>query len=118
MTKPTEQQVIDCDDEQQLSEWAAIYCMGWSLDEENDDWIYHGAAMIGRAYYNPCQNNAQAIELMVKFGVSPAKVTRDEGEIFIVSIWGSRERVYIVGDKDEVAKIITKAAICSAIRKG
>ena len=28
---PTPNQITECDDERQLREWAAVYCMGWSI---------------------------------------------------------------------------------------
>jgi len=119
MPKPTEQQIIDCDDEQQLNEWAAIYCMGWirSKDDNPDPNIFvdrytwssfDGATGEYVDMYNPCKNGGQAFDLMVKF--------------YVVIHWGcsyaTSTNSPIIGFNGDLLKAITKASICSAITKG
>ena len=53
---------------EQLSYWVAK-AQGWSLDTEHGDWLYYGSAIIGREFYRPHQDSAQAFELIEKFGI-------------------------------------------------
>lgn len=72
MTKPTKQQILDCNDIQQLHEWAAKaeYDNGNKSDEVTN-------AVTGNPYsktrYEPCsptvEGKAQAIELAEKYGM-------------------------------------------------
>lgn len=76
---PTKQQVIDETEEQKLNEWAAVYCMGYtpySIDdicsEHKQWWVYSKKLKMRRSEYNPCQDKAQAFDLMVKYGMVEA----------------------------------------------
>ena len=73
MKKPTKQQIIDETDEQILNEWVAVFCMGWRREngnaffgtgwhDDDDNYMAHFSA------FNPCQDKAQAFDLMVKHG--------------------------------------------------
>lgn len=109
----TKQQIQDCNDGQQLADWAAEYCMGWLLDTEYDDWLFHGSAMIGRKFWQPHQptetGKAQAIDLAEKydFGVYPKR-----GEVYFSgsnSQWEDTWQIAVlksallsaIGDSDE-----------------
>jgi hypothetical protein len=108
--KPTIQQVIDCQDEQQLNDWAAIWCMGWGGNRRN---YWEEPMSMGRlhlkATYNPCQDGAQAFELLDMFGVMPRF---------------SDNHIYFTGlpelgvfDRHQLKQSIVKASIISAIEE-
>ncbi len=85
-TKPTKNEILDCNDEKQLREWAATVCYGWHrkliiskhvnfyvwVDELGKPQGTCGSLTFhGRKPFNPCsptvEGMAQCFELMVKY---------------------------------------------------
>jgi hypothetical protein len=130
MTKPTPEQVEQCDDLDQLNEWAAVYCMVWKLhvfdDETNgvheEDWITSNYQFkCAKGQYHPCsptlEGKAQAYDLGIKFGTFPVK--SEESGLWHAN-WGVIKLdfpqilfSFVEHEKPQVAQV--KAAIISAV---
>jgi len=115
MTRPTEQQVLDCDDEQQLSEWAATICMEWTeRGVFNPFWSdSEGEYIIGKAHYKPCCNIDQSSALVFDFSCL-MMCARDSNSLLInwpiLRFFKHRHDIRLL-------KLITKAAIITKIKE-
>lgn len=112
MAKPTKQQVLDEADEQKLNEWAAVYCMSLEKGTKLGETAWcdsNGRLLDDHGRYTPCQDKAQAFDLMVKFELF---VNVDRG-VTTVCYFGQRGSPDIVNVLPQIA--IVKAALCKAI---
>jgi len=112
MKQPTKQDILECDDKDQLNEWAAIYCMGWqeALDEDSHsiDWITQEDGYICKKRdYSPCTDKAQSFDLMVKYGVYPIRAGTGSDKLFIPRLEPDSDLFHV----DELQTAIVKAAL-------
>lgn len=77
MTKPTKQQVLDCNDIQQLHKWAAIHCMGLHVEPSisggkylsEDSCSYFGDVIDWQPCLPTPEGKAQCFDLMVEYKI-------------------------------------------------
>jgi hypothetical protein len=122
MTKPTLEQIEQCDDEGQLNEWAAVYCMGWELVKDDspspfgikDRPYWNNFNNLGdtgcyfdewQPYHPTIEGKAQCFDLMVKFKLEP-HFDKD---------WVLASRVGIRVANESLQTAIVKAALISAV---
>jgi len=118
MTQPTISDVLTCNDEAQLNEWAAVYCMGWDMEVvqfaggghrywSEPAYRTKQGKVIRIENYRPCKDKAQAFDLMIDREIVLRRITRD-----LYSVEAPFADVYEIHNP---LIAIVKAAICSAI---
>lgn len=79
----TKDEIINCTDGQALADAVAVEVMGWRLDTEYDDWLFHGSAMIGREFWQPHKptekGKAQCWDLVITLQLC---LVRNEGGVY------------------------------------
>ncbi len=132
MTKPTQEQVEQCDDVNQLHEWAAVYCFGAEkinkCSYDIDGFPYHLTKNVlivdSEVLYEdftPChpttEGKAQAYDLGIKFDVFPYK--NEESGLWEVNYGIASSEFFnalygvVEHENPQIAQV--KAAIISAV---
>ena len=120
MTKPTRAEVLACNNDRQLNDWAAVYCMGWRrcagawFSAKENGAITNLSPKAEIEGYNPSQDKEQAFDLMVKYKLGVARLRASNLWIIDYPSKGPLN-FFRIKEATLLPKYLVKAAIIAAL---